>query len=213
MRKSRIYLLIIAALLSTILVATATFSQNKEELREKKAVMIIAHRNFRDEEFQKPKNILEEHGIKVIVASSRKDIATGMLGTTVKPDILISDINVKDYDIIIFVGGVGATEYWNNPTAHKIAQEALKQGKILCAICIAPVTLANAGILKGKKATVWPSERDRLEAKGALYTGEDVEVDGNIITASGPKAAEKFGNVIVRSLSEKIQSIKQKNIE
>jgi len=157
-------------------------------------------KSFEEEEMVKKKVVMVKEGIEVIIASSSKDTATGMFGATAQPDILISELKVEDYDAIIFVGGSGASEYWNDPTAHKIAKEAVKQGKILGAICISPVTLANASVLEGKRATVWPSEIDKLKEKGALYTGEEVEIDGKIITASGPKAAEEFGKAILEAL-------------
>jgi protease I len=168
-----------------------------------KVVMIIAEKDFRDEELQKPKEILEKYGAKVIIASSTTNIATGMLGMKIKPDILINEIKVEEYDAIIFVGGSGASQYWNDPIAHSIAKEAIKKDKILCAICIAPVTLANAGVLQGKKATVWPSEAERIKNMGAIYTGANVEIDGKIITANGPAAAEEFGEAIAKALAYK----------
>ena len=166
----------------------------------KKILMIIANKNFRDEELQGPQKIFIKQGAEVTIASSSLSTATGMLGAEAKPDILIDDVKVEDYDAIVFVGGSGASEYWNDSTAHKIAKEAVESNKILCAICIAPVTLANAGVLKGKSATVFSSEAGKLRTKGANYTGKDVEVDGNIITGNGPNAAKKFGEAIVKAL-------------
>ena len=170
------------------------------ELKGKKVLMIIAERNFRDEELLKPKKILEDRGVEVTVASTSLQNVRGMLGATVKPDILLSSVEVQDYDVITFVGGSGASQYWNDPLAHSIAQEAVEKGKILGAICIAPVTLANAGVLSGKKATVFSSEISKLEAKGAIYTGKPVQVEGKIITGEGPQAAEQFGEAIVKAL-------------
>jgi len=198
--KSKISLIILIAVITALISLPLSGLCKQTSKAEKKVVMIIAHKNFRDEELEIPKNIMENKGIKVIVASSSRDYATGMLGATVKPDILINEIKVKDYDAIIFVGGSGANCYWNDPTAHLIAQEAVKKGKILCAICIAPVTLANAGVLKGKRATVWPAVKNKLRAKGAIYTGKNLEVDDGIITASGPQAAQEFGKAIVNAL-------------
>lgn len=171
-----------------------------EEVEMERVVMIIASKNFRDEEFLEPKKILEENGIEVIVASSSLSEAKGMLGAKVKPEILIGSIDVKDFDAVIFVGGSGSSEYWDSSLAHKIAKEANEQKKIIGSICIAPVTLANAGILKGKRATCWPSEAESLKAKGAIYTAKDLEVDGNIITASGPSVVKEFGEEILRRL-------------
>lgn len=68
------------------------------------------------------------------------------------------------------------------------------------AICIAPVTLANAGILEGKRTTAFPSVESDLKARGANYTGNPVERDGKIITGSGPEAATEFGKTIVAAL-------------
>ncbi len=171
-----------------------------EKLTGKKVVMIIAEKDFRDEELLEPKKILQDEGAGVTVASTTLRPATGMFGAKAKPDILASEVKVDDYDAVILVGGAGASQYWNDSTAHTIAREAVQKDKILCAICIAPVTLANAGVLSGKKATVWASERGKLEAKGASYTGEPVEVAGKIITGSGPQAAQEFGRAIARAL-------------
>lgn len=166
----------------------------------KKAVMIIAEKDFRDEELLQPKEILEKNGIEVKVASTTLKEAKGVLGAKVKPDILVSDIKINDFDAVIFVGGAGSSQYWDDPVAHKLAQGAVNKDKIIAAICIAPVTLAKAGLLKGKRATVWSSESGQLESAGADYTGEPVEKDGKIITAAGPFAGREFAEEIVEAL-------------
>jgi protease I len=84
--------------------------------------------------------------------------------------------------------------------AYKVVNDAVNRNKILAAICIAPVTLAKAGALKGKRATVWSSESGQLKAGGAIYTGKNVEKDANIITAAGPFAAKEFGEELVKAL-------------
>ncbi len=167
-----------------------------------KVLMIIAHKDFRDEEFAKPKQLLEEAGHTVVVASSRPGTATGMLGMRVPVDMTLKEVNPDEFGAIVFVGGTGAQEFWHDATAQEIAREAAAKGKVLGAICLAPVTLANAGVLKGKRATVWATEKDRLKAEGAVYTGADVEADGRIITASGPEAAEQFGRRLLKALEE-----------
>jgi protease I len=175
------------------------------DLGGRKVVMIIASRDFRDEELQKPKSVIEQRGAQVTIACSTLGVVTGVKGMKVTPDILLDQVKVEDYDAVIFVGGPGSSEYWDDPKAHSIAKETVAADKILGAICIAPVTLANAGVLEGKKATVYSSEKGRLEASGAIYTGADVEVDGKIITGNGPGAAEEFGEAIARTLAESIQ--------
>lgn len=167
----------------------------------KKTVMIIAQHNFRDEELLQPKALLERNGIGVKVASASLEPAVGMLGARVNPDLLVSDIDIKDFDALVFIGGTGASQYWDDPLAHQLARSAMSTNRIVAAICIAPVTLARAGVLRGRRATVWPSEAGKLKAKGADYTAIGVERDGNIITASGPAEAKQFAEEILKALS------------
>jgi protease I len=173
------------------------------KLKGKKVLMVIAKSKFRDEEYLEPRKTLESEGASITVASSSLDTAEGMLGLKVKPDILISDVKESDYDGIVFVGGGGAKEYFDSPVAHKLAQSFYSHGKLTSAICIAPAILANAGLLKEKKATSFPSSEGMLKAKGAVFTGNGVESDGKIVTGVGPEAAKKFGEKLVEILSGK----------
>jgi protease I len=166
----------------------------------KKIAMIIASKNFRDEEYAMPKKVFEANGYQVTTASSKTGTIRGMLGDTVTPDTLYTSIDPKDYDAVIFVGGGGAREYFNDSTAHAIAKKTLAENKVLGAICIAPSILANAGLLLDKKAVVFSSEEANLESKGAILQPGDVAKDGNIVTATGPNAAKSFGKKIVESL-------------
>lgn len=198
----RISSLITVFLLLGLVASCGARKKEKINLSGKKVLMVIAHEAFRDEEYQEPRKILEGFGAKITVASSSLKVAKGMLGLKVKPDTLLKDVKIEDYDAVIFVGGVGASEYWENETAHRLLKRAVEQNKVIAAICIAPVTLAKAGILKGKRATVFGYEARRLKAEGAIYTGEAVEVCGNIVTANGPKAAKKFGMAVARLLAK-----------
>ena len=169
--------------------------------KTKKVLLIVPSENFRDEELFNTQTALSGINAEMVLASSKKGSIRGMLGGKTEATILIKDVAVDDYDAIIFIGGSGAKEYFNNQTAWSIAREAKDKEKILAAICIAPAILANAGLLEGTKATCFPSEQATLKKAGAIYTGADVEKDGLIITGSGPKAAEKFGKTIADALA------------
>ena len=164
-------------------------------------LIIIAHENFQDHEFRIPKEILKDN--KITIASTETTPAKGVLGTEVTPDITIEKAleQIDEFDAVIFVGGAGAKNYFENKIVLEIAQKA----KIIAAICIAPIILANAGVLKGKKATVWDdgnkTQANLIESKGAEYIPEQVVVDQNVITANGPRAAEEFGRKIKDLLS------------
>lgn len=172
------------------------------KLQGKKILMVIASDNFRDEEYRRPRNIFEKEGAKVTVGSSGLNISNGVKGMEkVKPDILLKDVLISDYDAVVFVGGKGSREYFDDPAAHNIAKEMLNKNKIVSAICIGTVILANAGLLNNKKAAVFESEIDTIKNKGAIYTGMPVEQDGRIITANGPEAADEFANKIVEAIN------------
>lgn len=194
--KQIILLLLIFLCILPIFSAKKKKFVSQEVTKKMKIAMIIAKDGFRDEEYLQPKDVFVRSNFEVDTYSSSTGIAKGMLGATVKVDKIIDQLKVEDYDAIVFVGGVGSSEYWDNPVAHKIAQEAVKQNKVLAAICIAPVTLAKAGILKGKNATVYPSESGQLKEYNVNYTAKDVEVDGKIVTAAGPHATKQFAETI-----------------
>jgi len=196
-------IIILLALLLGCGVRGTGYSQEEAAGMKKKVVMIVAQSDFRDEELLEPKAILERNGIEVKIASTSLSSSRGMLGAEVNPDILVSDINIRDFAAIILIGGIGASQYWDDSITHRLIQEAVSSDRLVAAICIAPVTLARAGVLKGRRATVWSSEADKLKSAQANYTGRPVERDGNIITASGPTAAREFADEILEAIRQR----------
>jgi protease I len=165
-------------------------------MMDKKVLMIISRNKFCDEEYQSSRKILEAFGIICKVASLTLSPAKGLDGTIVVPDYQIKNLDLQVYNAFLLIGGVGCREYWHNKSVHALLNNAHSNGKLLCAICLAPVILANAGLLKGKRATAHPSAAEYLKYKGVKYSSEAVEFERNIITANGPEATEKFANKI-----------------
>jgi len=171
----------------------------------KKILLIIAPKDFRDEELFVTKEVLDGKGYQTEIASLKKEVIKGMLGGEAKPDLTLDEaaLRLKDYSAVVFIGGSGAMTYFENDLALEIAKTAHKEGKVVAAICIAPIILANAGILEGKEATVFNGKyADMLKSKGAKYKNEEVVVDGKVVTANGPNAARKFGETIAKILEE-----------
>ena len=168
----------------------------------KPVLLVIAPDQFRDEELFETKEILETAGIKTVAASTHVGTCVGKLGGKAESSIVIDDVQAKDYEAIAFIGGMGSEVYFNNETAHDLAWEFYADEKIVSAICIAPVILANAGLLKDKNATVFPDGAEILKLKGAHYTSEAVTKDGNIITGNGPSSSKAFGEALVTALKK-----------
>ena len=159
-------------------------------------LMVIAQEMFRDEEYEHPREVFERRGATVTVASVEPGVCKGRFGLTAIADIALGEANAEEYDAVVFVGGGGASIYFDDPLAQSLAVTMYGGGKIVGAICIAPTILANAGLLKGKKATSFPSQEDVLRGAGVLYTGNPVQTDGRIVTAMGPEAAYGFGEAV-----------------
>jgi len=171
-------------------------------LTGKKVLMVVGSKNFRDEEYFQPKVVLQAAGVEIVtVAKTNEEEATGIKGGKAKIDKLLNQVKAKDYHGLVFVGGQGSKTYFRDKKAWDLARDFNKSGKVIGAICIAPVILANAGLLKDKKVTVFSSEEKKLKTKGAKVSRKPVEVDGKIVTAIGPEAALAFGQKLVNALS------------
>ncbi len=165
-------------------------------------LMVIAPEGFNDEEYFFTREEIEKAGHNVSVASTR-DVAKSMVDQKeVVVDLILDEADVADFDALVFVGGSGATIYFEDEKALEMCYQTIEQGKILAAICIAPGILARAGVLEGKKATSWSSEKVNLDEAGAITIDGHVVVDGQIITADGPEAAREFGQKIAEVLKE-----------
>lgn len=164
-------------------------------------LLVVAKRGFQDVEYADTRSVLESAGHDCVVASSEPGLCKGQFGAEAVADLTLLDVreDFDAFDAFVFIGGPGAALLKNNPDAVAIAAGAFANEKVVAAICIAPVVLAKAGILKGKRATVWDGDGKQsefLEAHGAAYAGDPVIVDGKIVTANGPPAAKEFGKAI-----------------
>ena len=167
----------------------------------KRVLVMLAHYNFRDEEYTSVRNRLEQSGTQITVASSVKNGVMGSQGLKLNADLLIDDVNPDDYEAVVFIGGTGSSQYWHDIKAHDLANNLNERGKVVAASSHAPVTLAVAGLLKGKKVTGHVTIIEKLTVHGAVYTGKKVETDENIITATGVNAAKQFAETLSGAIS------------
>jgi protease I len=169
-----------------------------------KVLIIIAPEKFRDEEFTAPAAALQEAGIGYDVASTRRGTCRGMLGATVNATLSLKEVDPKTYDGILIVGGGGAQSYlWDDDILCRMVKNFHQSARVVAAICLAPVVLARAGILKGKKATFFnsPISLGEMKAGGAMLVDKAVVNDSRIVTANGPAAAAEFAGIFIRTLT------------
>ncbi|MDD5209272.1 MAG: DJ-1/PfpI family protein [Elusimicrobiales bacterium] len=166
----------------------------------KKIAMFIAFQGFRDEEYTEPKKILEAAGHKVVTVSTAKGEARGKFRAVAQVDKVVGEINPAEYDALVLVGGPGALEHLDTPEVHALFKKAMELGKVIGSICISPVALAHAGLLKGRKVACWPEGAAEVVKCGGEYTGAEVETDGKLVTANGPVPAKDYGKALVEAL-------------
>lgn len=170
----------------------------------KKVALVIAAQGFQQVEYGIPKKMLEDAGIEVITISNKPGTARAVDGSTTKVDLTLDKANIKDYDAIYLIGGSGALENIDTHATHKFVQEAARLGKPYGAICIATRVLANAHVLHEKQATGWNDDGllpEILQTHNAVFVDQGVVVDGNVITATGPEAAEEFAEEILKQVA------------
>ncbi|MDD2580610.1 MAG: DJ-1/PfpI family protein [Desulfuromonadaceae bacterium] len=146
-------------------------------------------------------DILRRAEIDVVLAGLLPGPVVGAHNVSVIPDTTIDAVNSGAFDMIILPGGQPGTDNLNaDQRIHKLLKKFASKEKLIGAICAAPIILAAAGLLKGKRATCYPSYRDQL--KEGIYKEAPVVSDGTIITSQGPGTAIHFGLAIVAHMAD-----------
>ena len=171
-------------------------------------VLIMATNRFEESELFGPREILLGKGAKVTLASLTLDEIMGTVhdepGKRIKPDVRMSDVSAAGYDALLLPGGV------SNPDQLRTKEEAIalirefaNTGKPVAAICHAPWLLVEADLLRGRRATSWPSIRTDLSNAGANVVDEAAVTDGNIITSRKPDDVPAFTDALIAAIEAK----------
>ena len=163
------------------------------------ASVFVLYTDCEPTEHDAPRALLEGLGVGAAVASLSSGVVKGARGHEVVADLRLSDVHGGDYDGIVYVG-VGGYES-EELEGQRVAQEAVAAGKVVAAICVAPLALARAGVLEGKRATVSLGSHLPEEA-GVIFTNMAVERDGRIITARSPGDVRHSAEAIAAALAE-----------
>jgi 4-methyl-5(b-hydroxyethyl)-thiazole monophosphate biosynthesis len=179
----------------------------------KKAIVLLAE-GFEDIEALTPVDILRRGKLSCTICSvDDKNEKTSSRGTTVKTDEILKNINIDEYDAVILPGGLpGATNLRDNDNVIKLVSAFNKNGKLVAAICAAPIVLDKAGIIKNKNVTSNPNFKDEL--KEVNYKEDFVVQDGNIITSRGAATSIYFAFKILENLSdeETVERVKRSTL-
>ncbi len=144
--------------------------------------MIIAD-NFEDMELFVPYYRMEEEGIHVDIASSRRGRIKGKHGYEIDVDMTFEEVDPDKYDILIIPGGKAPAAIRKDATAVGIARFFFRNNKPVSAICHGPQILITAGLLRGRRATCYRTVAPEMKEAGAAYEDREVVTDGNLVTS------------------------------
>jgi putative intracellular protease/amidase len=166
-----------------------------------KQVLIITFPWFGESPYSETRTILENKGIKILVASSSLDPMPGFeKKLTVKPDVLLSQVLTAEYDAIVFIAA--ARYEGDNADAVRIAKEGAAEGKVLASYGYAIATLIKAEVLNAKRvAAMSGSFESSAQKAGATISTTTLEQDGRIITASHRSDCQPFAQAIAAALA------------
>ena len=183
-----------------------------ENLQGKK-VAILATDGFEQSELTDPKKNLEDAGATTEVISLKSGEIKGWdktdWGKSVKVDKTVDQAKASDYDILVLPGGqINPDKLRINEKAVAFVTEFAQSGKVVAAICHGPWTLIEAGVVKGKTMTSWPSLKTDLRNAGAEWVDQEVVTDGNFITSRKPEDIPAFSKKIIELGSQQGQQLK-----
>lgn len=169
-----------------------------------KTIAILATNGFEQSELEEPQKALEAAGAKTAVVSIHQGRIRGWQhtdwGNSVAVDVTVEDANPDDYDGLVLPGGViNPDKLRMDPDAVDFVRRFVQAGKPIGAICHGPWTLINAGGVRGRKLTSWPSLQVDLENAGAHWVDQPVVVDQGLVTSRKPDDLPAFNRKIIEA--------------
>jgi protease I len=175
-------------------------------LSGKQVAFLVAGEGIEQVELTEPWKAVQEAGGTPKLVSPQEGEVQGFnhldKADTFPVDVQAADADVSSFDALVLPGGVA------NPDALRMDKDAVafvrsfvESGKTVAAICHAPWSLIEAGVLQGRTLTSWPSLQTDIRNAGATWVDEEVVVDGNLISSRKPDDLKAFCSKLVEALS------------
>ncbi len=171
-----------------------------------KTALILLATGFEETEAVTIIDVLRRGKVEITSASLGEPLVKGAHAITVMADTVLDDVKDRSFDAVILPGGMGGTDnLLASADVRALLQRHAEEGRIVSAICAAPLVLEKAGLLTGKKATIYPGLDSKL-ASAAQVSSATVVADGKIITSKGPGTAMDFALHLVERLAGKMMA-------
>jgi len=174
---------------------------------EGKRIAILATSGVEQIELTEPQRLLKEAGARVEVISPAQGKFKAWKfkewGDDIAVDRPLDQASPDDYDALILPGGqINPDILRTVPEAVKFVRDFYGTGKTLAAICHGPWMLVEAGVIRGKTATSWPSVKTDLRNAGAKWVDQEVVVDDGVVTSRKPDDIKAFVAKIAEEMRE-----------
>src|SRR2546423_9678873 len=186
-------------------------SHMAEQLRGRRIAFLVANEGVEQVELTRPWEAVREAGAEVeLIAPETGEVqAVNHLdkADTFRVDRTVADIRASDYDGLVLPGGVANPDILRTvPEAVEFTRDFFEAGKPRGAICHAPGTLLQAGVLDARTVTSWPSLRTDIRNAGGNWVDEEVHVDAGLVTSRKPDDLDAFCDKIVEEFAEGIHT-------
>ena len=178
------------------------------ELQGKK-IAILAANAFEESELLKPLEALKDAGAEVDVVSLEEGEINALdeeklkAGASVKVDKTVEEVKADDYDGLVLPGGVMNPDKLRlDENALHFVREFFEQGKPVGAICHGPWTLVEAGVVRGRTLTSYPSIQTDIRNAGGNWVDEEVHVDNGLVTSRKPDDLPAFNKKLIEEFAE-----------
>ena len=177
-----------------------------DELRNKRVAALVDN-GFEQSELLEPRKALEAAGAKVDIVSPQSSEVTGWQhtdwGQKVSVDRPLDSARPDEYDALLLPGGVMNPDRLRaNPKAVQFVKSFVDARKPIAAICHGPWTLIEAGAVKGRRMTSWPSLQSDLRNAGANWVDEECVVDNGLVTSRKPDDIPAFNRKMIEEFAE-----------
>lgn len=165
-------------------------------------VAFVLAGDFEDSEFRVPYDEIKKAGHQVTVLGQERnaELQGYHKKETVKVDDAVAGHNVNEFDALVIPGGYSPDHLRVHQPTVDFVRAFCQAGKIVAAVCHGPQLLIEAGEVKGRRMTSWPSVKTDLQNAGAHWLDEEVVEDGALITSRRPSDLPAFARTIIAAL-------------
>ncbi len=173
-----------------------------------KRVAILVAEGFEQSELDGPREALEAAGAETLIVSPAEEGWVQAwqhfdLGDLYEVDVPLAEADAAEFDALLLPGGVANPDQLRTmPEAVDFVRAFFDAGKPVAAICHAPWTLIEAGVVEGRTLTSWPSVRTDLVNAGANWVDQEVVVDNGLVTSRKPDDIPAFNEKMVEEFAE-----------